>query len=306
GNGRRSAARRGRGAIARAAPRRRDRDRRVPAPGLAQRCTARRCALGHGNSRRSGRGGSELAHGDGTPPGGAGGVPGAGGAHPVGPLAGGQGAPARHDRSFRWARGRRGAPRGGERRPDRDRARPRARPHGGAPRRGVRRRGIAPRPHRRRGLRTLLQRPGGAHRAATSRVRDDLRSSVDARGVRGGGRRRVRRPGGPGGPAPRAHRLRSFRRGRRVIRSLWAGLNLLVSTLVIGSAAIIAGVLRIQGNFYDWCARTWAAWILWASNTPVQVEGLEHVDPGRPQIFASNHVSWYDVFALAVAIPKRY
>jgi len=91
-----------------------------------------------------------------------------------------------------------------------------------------------------------------------------------------------------------------------VIRSLWAGLNLLVSTLVIGSAAIIAGVLRIQGNFYDWCARTWAAWILWASNTPVQVEGLEHVDPGRPQIFASNHVSWYDVFALAVAIPKRY
>lgn len=83
-------------------------------------------------------------------------------------------------------------------------------------------------------------------------------------------------------------------------------MNLFVATLLIGSIAAISGILRIRGRVYDWCARSWSAWMLWASNTPVRVEGLEHVDPGRPQIFASNHVSWYDVWALAVAIPKRY
>ena len=92
-----------------------------------------------------------------------------------------------------------------------------------------------------------------------------------------------------------------------MIRTVWVYLNLLVGTFVIASTVVIAAILRVrQGRFYDWAGRSWARWILWASGTPVIVEGLENVRLDRPQIFASNHVSWYDVYALGKVIPKRY
>ncbi|HEX7051674.1 MAG TPA: lysophospholipid acyltransferase family protein [Longimicrobiales bacterium] len=91
-----------------------------------------------------------------------------------------------------------------------------------------------------------------------------------------------------------------------MIRTLWAYLNLVVSTIVLAGIVVVAALLRIRGRIYDWAARTWGRWQLWASATPVEVQGLENVRLDRPQVFASNHVSWYDVYALAAVIPKRY
>lgn len=91
-----------------------------------------------------------------------------------------------------------------------------------------------------------------------------------------------------------------------MIRTLWVALNLLVSTVLIAGMVVIAAFLRIRTRIYDWAARHWSRWVLWASATPLHVEGLEHVRAEAPQIFVSNHQSWYDVWALAVAIPKRY
>ena len=92
-----------------------------------------------------------------------------------------------------------------------------------------------------------------------------------------------------------------------MIRTLWVGLNLVVVTAILATVVLIAALLRVRGHgIYDWAARTWAARMLRASGVEMQVEGLENVRLDQPQIFVSNHVSWYDVFALAVAIPKRY
>lgn len=92
-----------------------------------------------------------------------------------------------------------------------------------------------------------------------------------------------------------------------MIRSAWVYLNLFVGTILIASIVIIAALFRVRGpGIYDWAARAWARWILWASGTPVTCEGLEHIRADRPQVFVANHVSWYDVYALAAAIPKRY
>lgn len=92
-----------------------------------------------------------------------------------------------------------------------------------------------------------------------------------------------------------------------MIRTAWVYLNLVVGTFVIASSVVLAALLRVrQGRFYDWAGRAWARWILWASGTPVIVEGMENVRLDKPQIFAANHVSWYDVYALATVIPKRY
>ncbi|HEY8469583.1 MAG TPA: lysophospholipid acyltransferase family protein [Longimicrobiales bacterium] len=92
-----------------------------------------------------------------------------------------------------------------------------------------------------------------------------------------------------------------------MIRTLWVGINLVIVTAVLAMVVLIAALLRVRGHgVYDWAARTWAARVLRASGVELEVEGLENVRLDQPQIFASNHVSWYDVFALAVAIPKRY
>lgn len=92
-----------------------------------------------------------------------------------------------------------------------------------------------------------------------------------------------------------------------MIRAVWVGINLFVITVPLASVVMIATLLRVRRErFYDRIGRIWSGWILRASGTPVHVEGLENIRPDAPQVFASNHQSWYDVFALAHAIPKRY
>jgi 1-acyl-sn-glycerol-3-phosphate acyltransferase len=91
-----------------------------------------------------------------------------------------------------------------------------------------------------------------------------------------------------------------------VIRTIWAYLNMAVATPLLSTAAILGALFRAPPKFFDWVARSWARWILWASGVRVRTEGLESVELDQPQIFASNHVSWYDVFAIAAALPKRF
>src|SRR5215216_2893786 len=91
-----------------------------------------------------------------------------------------------------------------------------------------------------------------------------------------------------------------------MLRSLWAYLNGVIATLILSTLTVMASLIRYRGDFYDRVARTWSRWILWASGVRVVVEGMEHVHADRPQIIASNHQSWYDVFALAAYIPKRF
>lgn len=44
--------------------------------------------------------------------------------------------------------------------------------------------------------------------------------------------------------------------------------------------------------------RTWGKIILLAAGVKVKVEGLENIAPGRPYIFAANHQSQFDIFAM--------
>ena len=91
-----------------------------------------------------------------------------------------------------------------------------------------------------------------------------------------------------------------------IIRSIWVALNLLVGTLSLSLLVVIAALLGHKGSLYDWAARTWSRWMIWASGSTVVVEGMEYMRQDRAQIIASNHQSWFDVFALAAIIPKRY
>ena len=91
-----------------------------------------------------------------------------------------------------------------------------------------------------------------------------------------------------------------------IIRSIWVAANLLVGTAVLSLIVIVAALFRHRGTLYDWAARSWSRWMIWASGSRMKIEGIEYVMADRAQIIASNHQSWFDVWALAAIIPKRY
>jgi 1-acyl-sn-glycerol-3-phosphate acyltransferase len=91
-----------------------------------------------------------------------------------------------------------------------------------------------------------------------------------------------------------------------VIRTLWAGLILLIATVPFATLIIAGGYVGASDAFFHWAASSWAKCVLWGSGVRVRMEGTEHLALDRPQIIVSNHSSWYDVFALAAWLPKRY
>ena len=91
------------------------------------------------------------------------------------------------------------------------------------------------------------------------------------------------------------------------MRTLFTALTVSVMTILLGPLAVLAHVLRIDERGHriqQWCMRTWAQAACLAAGVRVEVHGLEHVVAERGTIYSSNHVSWFDVFALGSVIPR--
>jgi 1-acyl-sn-glycerol-3-phosphate acyltransferase len=91
-----------------------------------------------------------------------------------------------------------------------------------------------------------------------------------------------------------------------MIRVLWYYFVLVVSTVYHATGAVVAGILRVRhrpGGVYDWAGTDWARQILHAAGTPVHTVGLEHIPPDQPVIYASNHSSMFDIWALFATLP---
>src|SRR3989441_1129791 len=90
-----------------------------------------------------------------------------------------------------------------------------------------------------------------------------------------------------------------------MIRTLWFYVVLVVSTAIHATGVIVAallGVKRRPGGVYDWGTNDWSRQLLWAAGTPVRAEGLHRI-PDRPVVYASNHSSMFDIWALAATLP---
>jgi 1-acyl-sn-glycerol-3-phosphate acyltransferase len=91
------------------------------------------------------------------------------------------------------------------------------------------------------------------------------------------------------------------------LRTIFAVITAFIVTTVLGLTTIIAGVLGVEdkpNGIYDKIPRWWSRSVMWAAGIKVQVHGLENGDGTEPRIFASNHVSWFDVAALAKVLPR--
>jgi 1-acyl-sn-glycerol-3-phosphate acyltransferase len=77
-------------------------------------------------------------------------------------------------------------------------------------------------------------------------------------------------------------------------------------TLVLGILSLLSSLLDRNGRVQHGFARLWARMILKTGPTPLRVEGLEHIDPARPAVYAANHLSALDIPVLYAAIPGQF
>jgi 1-acyl-sn-glycerol-3-phosphate acyltransferase len=92
------------------------------------------------------------------------------------------------------------------------------------------------------------------------------------------------------------------------MRTLLAALALWFATILLAPVAVLASLLGFRdhrgGGVQHWCMRTWARALCAAAGVTIEVHGAEHLSSGSGTVYASNHVSWYDVFAIASVLPR--
>ena len=92
-------------------------------------------------------------------------------------------------------------------------------------------------------------------------------------------------------------------------RTLCVAAVLIILTPPYAALVVIAAALGVKdrpGGIYDWIAHTWSRAVIVAAGIRVRIHGAERLTESTtvPRIFASNHVSWFDVFVLASIVPR--
>ena len=81
---------------------------------------------------------------------------------------------------------------------------------------------------------------------------------------------------------------------------------ILLSTVVMWSASMIASLFDRTGNSQHRVAQAWGKMLLAVSFIRVRAEGLERLDPHAHYVFVSNHASYMDIPALLARLPWQF
>ncbi len=92
----------------------------------------------------------------------------------------------------------------------------------------------------------------------------------------------------------------------RAVRSIFFYLVLFILTIYCGVCAFIVYRLTGSAEKAHIVARLWARVNLWVAGTRVHVTGVERIRRGQSYIYAANHQSWFDIFALLAAMPYPF
>src|SRR5436305_2282171 len=84
-------------------------------------------------------------------------------------------------------------------------------------------------------------------------------------------------------------------------------INTIVMTGLLAPLVIIARLLGAKEgprSIYAWATRTWARSMLRSAGVQVRIHNPELISRAQGAVYISNHVSWFDVFALAAELPR--
>jgi 1-acyl-sn-glycerol-3-phosphate acyltransferase len=90
------------------------------------------------------------------------------------------------------------------------------------------------------------------------------------------------------------------------MRSLFFYPFFFVSTIVLGTYAIVTTYLTRNSNWAHLIGRLWGNVNLWAAGVKVRIRGLEHLDRHQSYVFLSNHQGWFDIFTLLGKLPFQF
>jgi 1-acyl-sn-glycerol-3-phosphate acyltransferase len=87
---------------------------------------------------------------------------------------------------------------------------------------------------------------------------------------------------------------------------LWHLFWLVPLTVFVATTVIFLTFIDPGGHIIQRLGRFWGRTLLRLSWVAVSVEGLHYLAPGQPYVFAANHRSNFDIFALAAVLPGKF
>lgn len=91
------------------------------------------------------------------------------------------------------------------------------------------------------------------------------------------------------------------------MRAPIAFVGIAILTAILGAIVLVAAAFRVKDKphgIYQKCMHAWCRGILKVSGVKLVIHNAEHMSADRGHVYIANHVSWYDVFALAAVIPR--
>jgi 1-acyl-sn-glycerol-3-phosphate acyltransferase len=77
-------------------------------------------------------------------------------------------------------------------------------------------------------------------------------------------------------------------------------------TGVMGSLSLLSSFFDHDGRVQHWFAVHWARMILKTAGVRVYIDGLDHIDPAQPAVYAANHLSALDIPVLYANLPVQF
>jgi len=81
----------------------------------------------------------------------------------------------------------------------------------------------------------------------------------------------------------------------------------MILTGILGPTVIVAALLGVKekaGGVYQRCMHLWCRGILRVTGVKLHLHHPERMSEAEGHVYIANHVSWYDIFALASVIPR--
>ena len=91
------------------------------------------------------------------------------------------------------------------------------------------------------------------------------------------------------------------------MRTPFVLLGILILTAILGPIVLVAGMFGVEEKprgIYQKCMHAWCRSILRVAGVSLEVHDGERMSEHEGNVYIANHVSWFDIFALASVIPR--